>query len=261
MAGPGSGYMRPWAIAVLAVLLTGLAGLAAYSLIQFWPPGPPSGSSVPPDSADVGWFVLTLSRVPRDVAYFVVVLLSGTIAGSVHSLRSLAWYVGNRNMRQSWFLRLMLLPIVGSLLALVTYIVLRAGFVAAPGATDVVSPFGFAALGVLVGLFSDQTIGKLKDIFETVLTPAEKGADTTKGTEPVVEHISPLSGAAGSELTITGTNLAHITQVLFGNVLAIPDQTLDGEIKVKVPGNAQNGVITVVAPGGRASSHEEFSLL
>lgn len=47
-----------------------------------------------------------------------------------------------------------------------------------PGATTKeISPFGFAALAGLIGMFSEQAVLKLKEIAETLLTKPQPGAD------------------------------------------------------------------------------------
>ena len=68
----------------------------------------------------------------------------------VHTLRSLYWYVGNRNLRYSWLLMYITLPITGAALALIAYVVLRGGLTTTFASSQDTSPFGMAAL---VGLF------------------------------------------------------------------------------------------------------------
>jgi hypothetical protein len=186
-------------------------------------------------------------------------MTAGALGASVHALRSLSWYVGNRNMRMSWVLPLVLLPIVGALLALVAFIVVRAGLISGPLSSDAVSPWGFAALAALVGLFTDQTIGKLKAVFETLLAPAPKGADHGTGA-PIIDQLSVTSGPIGTELRIRGSNLAQVTEALFGDVSAKPTSASDSEVAVKVPGGAPTGPVSVVGPGGKATSAQEFDI-
>lgn len=114
----------------------------------------------------------------------IVVALSGALGGLVYSLRSFYKYVGNRKLIWSWFAMYILLPFVGTCMGLVFYLVVRAGFFSPEANVDQTSPFGFAALAALVGLFSEQAILKLKDVSETVFTKGEVGKDTiAKGHE------------------------------------------------------------------------------
>src|SRR5262245_49150673 len=64
-----------------------------------------------------------------DSALLRIVLLAGALGGLLHAIRSFVWYVGNRDLRWSWVPTYLTLPIVGALLAAVTYLVVRAGFV------------------------------------------------------------------------------------------------------------------------------------
>ena len=268
--GPGSGYVPPWGVVVLGALLLSVAGLSIYSLVQFWPPATTATNAGQQAAATVAWFPWNLS-VPRDSAFFVVVLAAGSLGASVHALRSLGWYVGNRNMRQSWVPSLLLLPMVGALLALLAYLVVRAGLVSGPLSSEAVSPFGFVALAGLVGLFTDQTIGKLKAVFETLLAPAPTGADHSPGAAPtgadhssvaapLIDWLSATSGAAGTELRIRGSNLAQVTQAFFGDQPVIPLAVSGSEVVVTVPSGAATGPVSLVGPNGKAISAETFEI-
>jgi hypothetical protein len=78
-----------------------------------------------------------------------------------------------------------LLPFVGSTLGLVFYFVIRGGFFSPEATTEQTSPFGFAALSGLVGMFSEEAVQKLQDVAETLLAPTPEGADHV---EPVTEE-------------------------------------------------------------------------
>jgi hypothetical protein len=60
-----------------------------------------------------------------EIQLFVVVILLGALGGVLHALRSLYWYVGNRNLKMSWLLVYFLLPLIGASFAVVFYVVLR----------------------------------------------------------------------------------------------------------------------------------------
>jgi hypothetical protein len=153
-----------------------LAALSeTYLLVQFWPATVSPGATAT-DATNVVILGQKLEAVPRETQFFVVVILGGALGGTVHSLRSLAWYVGSQRLSRSWALRYCYLPLIGSLLALALYIIVRAGFLAGTS-VDASSPFGFVALGMLAGLFSDQGITKLKTVFEVLLAEAEKGPE------------------------------------------------------------------------------------
>jgi hypothetical protein len=107
----------------------------------------------------------------------LVVILSGALGGMVHALRSLSWYIGNRDLVRSWLAMYVLLPFVGAVLGLVFYLVVRGGFFSPQAGAEETSPYGFAALAALVGLFSEQAVLKLKQVAETLLSKTQKGED------------------------------------------------------------------------------------
>ena len=74
-------------------------------------------------------------------------------------------------------------PLVGALLALLFYIVLRGGLVTTQASSTDLNIYGFAAIAALVGLFSEQATVKLRNIFEALFTKSESASDPLK-TEP-----------------------------------------------------------------------------
>ena len=272
----GRGRVGPVGIVLTAAVLLSLTVVLLYGFIQFWPAVPAAttsavatttsttaaaGQSTPGTTAQAGeeppvrFFGSTLS-LSREGRLFVIVLLAGALGGMVHTLRSLYWYVGNRNLRYSWLLMYATLPITGAALALIAYVVLRGGLTTTFASSEDISPFGIAAVAALVGLFSRETAEKLKSVFETLLAPAERGKDQAI---PIrVERIHPREGGVGSELTITGTGLGAATAVHFGGVRATPTVISDTELRVRVPDGAPRGPISVVTPTGMAASVDTF---
>jgi len=164
------------AVATAVLLAAILADLGL--LIAVWPPATTTSTSASRVSAFGHSFVLN-----QDQRLFCVVALAGALGGLLHGTRSLYWYVGNRTLKRSWLTMYLCLPFVGSAMAVVFYIVLRGGLVPAEGGPGTVNVFGFAAVAALVGLFSPQAAEKLKQVFDTLLTPAEAGKDQVQGQE------------------------------------------------------------------------------
>jgi hypothetical protein len=272
----GRGRVGPVGIVVTAAVLLSLTLVLLYGFIQFWPSAPAAttgaaatttstvttaGQSTAETTAQAGkeppvrFFgaSVTLSREGR---LFVIVLLAGALGGMVHTLRSLYWYVGNRNLRYSWLLMYVTLPITGAALALIAYVVLRGGLTTTFASSQDISPFGMAAVAALVGLFSRETAEKLKSVFETLLAPAEKGKDQAVPVQ--IQGIDPTEGPIGSDITITGMGLAGATAVQFGGVRATPTVISDTELRVRVPEGATSGPVSVVTPTGMAASTNAF---
>lgn len=99
-----------------------------------------------------------------------------------------------------------------------------------------------------------------------VTTPA--GSVTSSGTfsvtapSPSLTSFSPTSGAAGTQLvTLTGSNFTGATAVNFNGVSAAFTVISATSITATVPATATDGTISVVTPGGTATSSGSFDVL
>lgn len=173
-SGPGAGHVPRTGLILFSIVAVLSAVVGLYSLWSFWPEvGQGEESS---GSQDVSWFGWNLT-LSREFLFFLSVALAGTLGGLIHTIRSFAWYVGNRDLKWSWVPFNLLLPVVGALAGTVFYLVLRAGLFSPSTSVDNASPFGFAAIAVLAGLFSQQAFEKLRLIARDVFTEEPKGAD------------------------------------------------------------------------------------
>lgn len=173
-----------------------------------------------------------------DERMFWIVLLCGMLGGLVHSLRSFAWYVGNRKLVLSWVAFYVTLPFVGGAIALIFYLVIKGGFFPQAELSDT-NPFGFAAFSVLIGMFTEEASVKLKSLAANMLSSAEKGKDQAAAA-PTIKAIQPATGKANAKtpVTITGTGFDAAARVSFGGKLAT---------KIVV---ANNTTITAETPEG-----------
>lgn len=105
--------------------------------------------------------------------------IAGALGSYVHSTTSFSDYVGNRKLVRSWAWWYILRPLIGISLALVLYFVIRAGFFSPSAEVEATSPYGFAAIAGLVGMFSKQATDKLSELFDTLFktTEPEKRGD------------------------------------------------------------------------------------
>ncbi len=173
---------------LIALYLIAFTALMVIAIVQFWP-GPGPGTNERPDIlfSPVNYLGFQLS-LGAEVQMLLLVIFTGALGSLAHALRSLAWHVAKRDFERGWILYYILLPFTGATLAGIFYFVIRAGFFS-PGATiGDTSPFGFVALGGLVGMFSDLAFNKLREVAGNLLTtakdkdsaetkPAEKGKD------------------------------------------------------------------------------------
>jgi len=164
-----------------------LAAVALYSIWAFWPVSQQAGGSGSQAGAGAvqklnyfGW----RPSLSHEFLFFVVVALAGGLGGLVHTIRSLSWYVGNRDLRWSWIPFNLMLPVVGALGGTIFYLVLQAGLFSPSASADETSPFGFAAVSVLVGLFSEQALEKLRQIASNLFAERPTGANHVEPGEP-----------------------------------------------------------------------------
>jgi hypothetical protein len=119
------------------------------------------------------WPVIT-----REAQLLLLVIFAGALGSYLHAIMSLADYIGNRDLKASWFWWYVSRPFLGMAMALVFYAVVRGGFLAGtPADANVVNPFGVLAIGALVGMFSDKAAMKLKDVFDVVFTAKDERKD------------------------------------------------------------------------------------
>jgi hypothetical protein len=219
--GPGGGYVPLLGIVPLALYLVVAIALCLYGLIVLWPVPTPAGAS-PIDSTTSENATANPQPAPQrspaatpaptpgratafghdfeiwdEVRLLWIVILAGGLGSLVHALRSVYWYVGNRNLVWSWLGKYLLIPFSGSALAVVFYFVIRGGFFSPQSGFSQTSPFGFAAMAALVGLFSEPAVIKLKQVAETVFTAPGEGANPTpQQAVPIATPLQPGPNAA-----------------------------------------------------------------
>lgn len=158
----------------------------------------------------------------------------------------------------------MLLPFTGAMLAVIFYLVVRGGFFSPQASTETTSPFGFAALSALVGLFSPQATLKLKEVAETIFTRPGAGTDhkpqqshDDEGTNPAptISVVTPSSGTAGAIVTVAGKGFVDGSQVKFGGIAAAINSSSDTALKVTTPASVSGPVsvdVEVTNPDGQS---------
>lgn len=205
--GPGANVVRLPGIVGLTAYLALMIAICLYGLIVFWPTPTPSGQPPTPDQKTTPQQIDSTTGPAKDtspapspsasvqpgkvaafgrtfevwdeVRLLWIVILAGALGSLIHAMRSVYWYVGNRNLVKSWLAKYFVMPFTGSALAVMFYFVIRGGFFSPQSNFSQTSPFGFAALSAMVGLFSEQAVLKLKQVAETILSKPESGADPT----------------------------------------------------------------------------------
>ena len=107
--------------------------------------------------------------VPPDTRLLIAVLMAGALGSLIHALTSFADYAANKQLGWSWVLWIFMRVPTGMALALAFYFVVRGGFVSSVSG-GAGTPYAYAGLAALVGMFALQTTDKLKEIFEILFT-------------------------------------------------------------------------------------------
>lgn len=152
-----------------------------------------------------------------EARYFYIAICFGAIGSLIHVLTSFADYVGNRKLYLSWFWWLILRTPIGISLAVVFYVVIRAGFLttASSGTAAPMNPYGVAAVSAMVGMFSKQATDKLNEVFTTLFkTDADKkrGDKLDRDGVPQIAATTPkflTAASPGQTLTVTGSGFAN----------------------------------------------------
>jgi hypothetical protein len=159
-------------------------------------------------------------------------------------------------------------PVIGASLAIVAWLVFRAGILAvgsapatehaatagstpAPATTNLLYYLIAFVVGYREELFRDL----IKRVADVILTPGTK-PPAADAAEPAISSISPPAGrtAGGDRIVIAGSGFTGMTSVTFGSAAANVGTWTDTEIVAVSPAGIPGDVrVTVVTPAGGAS--------
>jgi len=172
--------------ALFSFLLLGFTIVLSYTLFCFWSA---AYTDTPTQPIVIYYLGNEITSLTYESLLLIIVCLCGALGSMVHVLRSVSWYIGNRELRRSWLIKYILQPFIGGTLALVFYFVIRAGLLPTESSALNVNILGLAGIASLVGLFSDQAVLKLKVIAETVLTRPRAGSDAMPQNDHSNDHV------------------------------------------------------------------------
>ena len=172
-SGMNSRSVGPVGIVLTAAYLILLTILLIIAIIQFWPVSVQSSVQ----RLDVNFLLWSFS-LSNEGRLLLIVVLAGALGGQVRSIRSLAWYIGNRQLKRSWLSQYILTPFVGAILAIVSYFIIRGGFCPANSTVQQTNIFGFAGLAGLVGIACEPVALKLRQVANTFFIKPIQGKDS-----------------------------------------------------------------------------------
>jgi hypothetical protein len=121
----------------------------------------------------------------RDTRLLIESALFGILGASVQGISSLTTWRGSNKLEKGWEGFYISRPLLGAALAIITYLVLRAGFIG--NGPSVNTDFAIAAISALVGISTVQVTKKLRDVFNEVFgikkDPEQKGDQITQQLE------------------------------------------------------------------------------
>jgi hypothetical protein len=173
----------------------------------------------------------------------LLVVLAGALGGALHAMRSLFYFIGNRDLRVSWLPSYVAMPLTGAAVGTLFFLVFIAGFFM-PQDGDAKAYFLMVGVSALVGMFTPQAVEKLKSISEAILTNDKAGArsgdrgpknaaSAALGILKVMPKSAPAAG--GSTATVLGDGFKVDTTVAFDGIAAKVDDVDTKALQVTIP--------------------------
>jgi hypothetical protein len=159
-----------WSVFLAIFIMLCFLG-SIYGLVKFWP-GEGSGPEVT--------YLFLKFTITNEVRMIIVVALAGAVGGLVHTTRSFYFHATDKTLHQSWLLWYILRPLVGSSIGLITYLIIRGGFITMDATVKEANVYSFTALAALAGMFSEQAVEKLKRVAELILTKVQAPSKKSK---------------------------------------------------------------------------------
>ena len=105
-----------------------------------------------------------------DRTLLCLVAIVGALGALIHAMRSFYAFVGNGGLKYCWLPMYVLLPCVGSALALIFFLILKGILSSGPGASATYNTtLGYLAVAGIVGLFTEETVMKIQEVAQTIL--------------------------------------------------------------------------------------------
>jgi hypothetical protein len=137
-----------------------------------------------------------------NIIMFLLVSLAGFMGSMIHLGSSFTNYVGSEKFRRSWILWYFVKPFSAAGVAVIFYLILKAGLLNFDGA-GAANPFGIVILSALAGLFTDKATIKLEEIFTVIFKPKDERPDKIDENTIKITGIDPKKLLVDAENTIT----------------------------------------------------------
>src|SRR5579883_1063932 len=154
-----------YAVAIIGLLLFLSVPLLLYVLVALWPEHQEGSTAWLPDVYVFG----TRLSVQPEPRFIYLVVIASAIGSFIAVATSFTTYLGNQRLYTRWIWWYILRLPIGIALAVLSYFAVRGGSFTTNASEADVNPFGVAALGGFVGMFSERAADKLQDVFVQLL--------------------------------------------------------------------------------------------
>jgi hypothetical protein len=141
-----------------------------------------------------------------EIRLLFIVALAGALGSSIQAAKSFSRHLGRNEFKDQWIAWYFLRFPVGVGLALLTYLIIRGGFLTGSFAADAgvaknINPFGIAAVAALTGMFAREASNKLSEIFLNLFRTAEENGE--EALPPMIDpNPTVVQNASGADLDI-----------------------------------------------------------
>lgn len=222
---------------MIGMYMIAMAILLAYTVYALFPERIVTEENILLWKTSVQFFSYS-GEIQPETRLLLLVMVMGALGSYIHAGTSFVSYVGNRSFVESWTWWYLLRPFIGLALAVIFYFVIRGGLLSAGAVASDISPFGFAAVAGLVGMFSKQATDKLEEVFNNLFQVSKEGGDYQRGDKldtnrPVEEKMIPLARMTAYRLEASEeqAKLSDIDKVCGPGITRIPVLDEAGALK------------------------------
>ncbi len=149
-----------------------------------------------------------IDKIHLNSLLLILVATMGFLGNMIHIASSFASFVGNGTFERSWILWYFVKPFTAAGLAIIVYLIIRAGFLGYGTDPSSISLYGIMCLAALTGLFTDNATLKLKEIFDVVFKPKDERSGKLDDFKITVESITPdkIDVNTTNKINIKGKN-------------------------------------------------------
>ncbi len=107
-------------------------------------------------------------EISHELRLLLLVLIAGALGSYIHAATSFSDFIGNRKFHPSWYWWYWLRLPIGSVLALIVFMIIKGSLLVIQTEVSTLRPFSVMGFAALSGMFSKQAIDKLNEIFNSL---------------------------------------------------------------------------------------------